>query len=84
MKPGGKVFETLLIYDAGSETSAFLESSGCINSSRERFESFVQSVGFSVEYSAALRCEKEKLDPGDFLPLNEADGWADMAYILKK
>jgi len=84
LKAGGRVFESCLLYAAGSETAAALEADNCVNASRSRLESFWQSLGFEIEWVQELRRGEGKLDKGDLVPYGEHDVWWEMLYVLHK
>ncbi len=75
LKPGGRVFESCLLYASDSETAAVLEGGGCINASRPRLELFWQSLGLEIEWAEELRRGEGKLDEGDLVPYGEHDVW---------
>lgn len=84
LKPGGRVFESCLLFGDDSETAAMLEAEGCVGGSRGKLESFWRSLGFEVGWAEELRRGQGKLDPGDLVPIGERDVWWEMAYVLRK
>ncbi len=83
LKPGGRVFESCLLFADDSETAAMLEAEGCVGASQGKLESFWRSLGWKVEWAEELRRGQGKLDPGDLVPISERDVWWEMAYVLR-
>ncbi len=84
LKPGGKIYATCRVYDANSKTAPYLESLGCENSSWENLERLWESIGFEVASVTEVHRAEGKSDPGDGLPIDDADEWSHVAYVLRK
>ncbi len=84
LSPGGSVFGTCRLYDADSKTAPYLTSLGCEDDSWESLDDLWRTIGFHVISKRELGRHKGKSEPGDGLPIDENDGWAVVAYVLRK
>lgn len=84
LRPGGAIHGICRVYDADSKTAPYLESLGSEDASWENLEQLWGSIGFQVTSVTEVHRSKGKSDPGDGLPIDDADGWSHVAYVLRK
>lgn len=84
LKPGGLLVDTVRVYGENSKTAALKREGGSVHASRETLEQFWASIGLRVVEAHTIRSGVGKSDPADGLPIDEADQWEDVAYILRR
>ena len=84
LKPGGGIYGVCRVYDAGSNTAPYLESLGSEDASWGSLEQLWRSIGFEVTSVTEVHRSKGKSDPSDGLPIDDADEWSHVAYVLRK
>jgi len=84
LRPGGLVVDTVRVYGENSETAALKREGGSVHASRDTLEQFWASIGLRVVEAHTIRSGVGKSDPADGLPIDEADEWEDVAYILRR
>ena len=84
MKPGGLVVDTVRVYAKESRTAAHLAEHGSIRASRETLEDLWGTIGLAIDIAGQIRRGRGKSDPGDGLPIDEADEWEIVGYVLRK
>ena len=84
LKPGGRVVDAVRVYEENSKTAALKREGGSVHASRETLEQFWASIGLRVVEAHTIRSGRGKSDPADGLPIDEADEWEDVAYILRR
>jgi uncharacterized protein YbaR (Trm112 family)/ubiquinone/menaquinone biosynthesis C-methylase UbiE len=84
LRPGGAIHGICRVYDADSKTAPYLQSLGSEDASWENLEQLWASIGFEVTSVAEVHRSKGKSDPCDGLPIDDADEWSHVAYVLRK
>jgi hypothetical protein len=85
LKPGGCLFEAACRFHVpGSKTAVYLEERGAFWGLEARMEKLWEELEFDVVRSIRSEIRRGKANPGDGIPLDEADEWFDVGYVLRK
>ena len=85
LKPGGCLFEVACRFHVpGSKTAVYLEERGAFRGLEARMEKLWEELRFEVVRSIRSETRRGKAHPKDGFPLDEADEWFDVAYVLRK
>ena len=85
LKADGCLFEAASRFHVpGSKTAIYLEEVGDFSGLEASMEKLWEELEFDVVWSLRSETRRGKANPEDGIPLDEADEWFDVAYVLRK